>query len=198
MPAPDEPAPPRPLVPSRPTDDEPPVISPLGADAGTRFQRGLLIHRLLQGLPHLPPEARAGAVRVYLARPVHGLARAAQGKIAAEALAVLENPGFAELFGPESLAEVPLTGVVSGQVVSGQIDRLLVADEAVTVIDYKTNRPPPESADAVPALYLRQMAAYREVLRQIYPGRPVRCVLLWTDGPRLMELGDVLLDPHAP
>ncbi|HJO71910.1 MAG TPA: double-strand break repair helicase AddA [Rhodospirillales bacterium] len=197
-PPPAEPTPPRPLVPSRPTDDEPLVVSPLGACAGARFQRGLLIHRLLQGLPNLPPEARAGAARAYLARPVHGLTLTAQEKIAAETLAVLENPGFAELFGPESLAEVPLTGVVSGQVVSGQIDRLLVADEAVTVVDYKTNRPPPESADAVPALYLRQMAAYREVLCLIYPGRPVRCVLLWTDGPRLMELGDALLDPHVP
>ena len=196
--APAEPTPPRPLVPSRPTDDEPPVVSPLGADAGARFQRGLLIHRLLQGLPDLPPEARAGAARAYLARPVHRLARAAQKEIATETLAVLENPDYTELFGPDSLAEVPLAGVVSGQVVSGQIDRLLVADEAVTVVDYKTNRPPPERADAVPALYLRQMAAYRDVVRRIYPGRPVRCVLLWTNGPRLMELGDALLDAHVP
>ena len=198
MPPPAEPTPPRPLAPSRPTDDEPPVVSPLGADAGARFKRGLLIHRLLQGLPDLRPEARAEAASTYLARPVHGLARVAQEEIAAETLAVIENPDFAELFGPESLAEVPLTGVVSGQVVSGQIDRLLVTDSAVTVVDYKTNRPPPVGVDAVPALYLRQMAAYREVLRQIYPDRPARCVLLWTDGPRLMDLGNAVLDPHAP
>ena len=197
-PAPAEPTPPRPLAPSRPTDDEPPVISPLGADAGARFKRGLLIHRLLQSLPDLPAAARAEAAGTYLGRPIHGLAQAARKEIAAETLAVLENPDFAELFGPHSLAEVPLTGVVSGQVVSGQIDRLLVADATVTVIDYKTNRPPPTSAAAVPALYLRQMAAYREVLRQIYPGRVVHCVLLWTDGPRLMDLGDAVLDPHAP
>jgi ATP-dependent helicase/nuclease subunit A len=197
-PPPAEPAPPRPLAPSRPEGNEPSVISPMGADGSARFKRGLLIHRLLQGLPDLPPDARAETARAYLARPVHGLAQTAQKEIALETLAVLDNPDFGELFGPQSLAEVPVTGIVAGQVVSGQIDRLVVAAGAVTVVDYKTNRPPPETADAVPALYLRQMAAYREVLRQIYPGRPVRCILLWTDGPRLMELGDAQLDPHAP
>ena len=46
--------------------------------------------------------------------------------------------------------------------------------------------------------YLAQLAAYRAVLRRIYPDRPVRCALLWTDGPRLMPLDDGLLDRHAP
>ena len=47
-------------------------------------------------------------------------------------------------------------------------------------------------------VYLRQMAAYRAALSAIYPEKPIRCVLLWTDGPRLMELSPGLLDGHAP
>ena len=46
--------------------------------------------------------------------------------------------------------------------------------------------------------YLAQMAAYRQVLAAIYPGRTIRCCLLWTDGPSLMELPGELLDKHAP
>jgi ATP-dependent helicase/nuclease subunit A len=42
------------------------------------------------------------------------------------------------------------------------------------------------------------MAAYPAVLQAIYPDRPVRCVLLWTEAPRLMPLPDELLDRHAP
>jgi ATP-dependent helicase/nuclease subunit A len=38
------------------------------------------------------------------------------------------------------------------------------------------------------------MALYRAVLAPIWPGRRVRCALLWTDGPRLMELPEPLLD----
>ena len=35
-------------------------------------------------------------------------------------------------------------------------------------------------------------------LRQIYPDRPVRCALLWTEGPRLMPLDEAVLASHAP
>ena len=50
----------------------------------------------------------------------------------------------------------------------------------------------------MPPGYLRQMAAYRTLLRRIYPDRPVRCLLLWTQGPRAMALDDALLDRWAP
>ena len=58
---------------------------------------------------------------------------------------------------------------------SGQIDRLAVTEDAVLIVDYKTNRPPPETEDAVAPVYLRQMAAYRAALRGVYPDREVRC-----------------------
>ncbi|MCH7865232.1 MAG: double-strand break repair helicase AddA [Proteobacteria bacterium] len=197
-----EPEPSRPLAPSRPTGDEPSVISPLGPDEGARFKRGNLIHRLLQSLPDLAPEDRDAAARAFLARPAHGLGAEELDAIVAETLGVLTHPDHADLFGPGSLAEVPITGTVGGpegpKVISGQLDRLLVSADAVTVIDYKTNRPPPETEDGVAPQYLRQMAAYRELLRGIYPGLPVRSVLLWTVGPKLMLLSDRILDASAP
>jgi ATP-dependent helicase/nuclease subunit A len=200
-PPPPEPHPPRPLAPSRPDAAEPPVRSPVGDDAddALRFRRGTLVHRLLQALPALPEAARADAAARFLARPALDLTEAQQAAIAGEVLAVMGDPAFAGLFGPDSLAEVPLTGLVAGadgapRIVSGQLDRLVVTDDAVTVVDYKTNRPPPESAEHVPRVYLSQMAAYRALLRDIYPGRAVRCALLWTDGPRLMALDDATLD----
>jgi len=197
-PAPPEPTPPRPLAPSRPDEPEPPVTSPVGEDHGRRFHRGILMHRLLEALPEVDPAERLAAAERYLSRPVHGLDAAARKQIAAEAVAVIEHPDFAAVFGPGSRAEVPVAGLVQGpdglEAVSGQIDRLVVTDEAVTIVDFKSNRPPPETADAVPALYWRQMAAYRAVIAEIYPGRPVDCALLWTDGPRFMRLSGPRLD----
>ncbi len=46
--------------------------------------------------------------------------------------------------------------------------------------------------------YVRQMAAYRAVIRRVYPGRPVRCALLWTDGAFVTMLPDALLDRADP
>jgi ATP-dependent helicase/nuclease subunit A len=187
---PDEPSPPRPLVASRPSQAEPAATSPLGPDSDTtRFQRGLLIHRLMQSLPDLALDAREPAARRFLAQKIHGLDPAEQDAIARETLAVLTHPEFAALFGPGSRAEVPVVGLVDGRALNGRIDRLVVTDDAVLIVDYKTNRPPPtEAADVSPA-YVEQLAAYRAALERIYPGRRVRTLLLWTDGPRLMELG---------
>ena len=191
-----EPAPPRPLAPSRPALAEPSVRSPIGDDDGRRFRRGRLIHRLLQTLPALPPEARRPAAERFLARPVHGLDHAERAALAEAACAVLCE--FAALFGPDSRAEVPVIGRVGETVVAGQIDRLVATAHEVLIVDYKTNRAPPVSPEATPPAYLRQMAAYRAVLNGIYPEIPVRCALVWTDGPELMWLPDGLLDGHAP
>ena len=70
---PEEPKPSRPLAPSRPALPEPAPRSPIGDDRGLAFQRGLLVHRLLQTLPDVAEADRADAARAYLARPLHDL-----------------------------------------------------------------------------------------------------------------------------
>ncbi len=65
------------------------------------------------------------------------------------------------------------------------------------IADYKTNRPAPKSLDDARtrhADYVRQLALYRAVLMRLYPGRPVRAALLWTDTPDLMEIPAADLD----
>ena len=196
--APEEPEPPRPLAPSRPALPEPATRSPLGDDAGLSFKRGLLVHRLLQTLPDLPADRRAAAARAFLSRPLHALDADRIEALLAETFAVLDHPDHADLFGPASRAEAPLAGVVGGVAISGRLDRLVIGADRVKILDFKTNRPAPARAADVPALYLRQMAAYRAVLAKIYENRAVECLLLWTDGPRLMPLDAKLLDAHAP
>ncbi len=62
------------------------------------------------------------------------------------------------------------------------------------MIDYKTNRPPPADAEGVADAYLLQLAAYRMALARIFPGKTLRAAILWTDGPRIMEIPPALLD----
>jgi ATP-dependent helicase/nuclease subunit A len=89
---------------------------------------------------------------------------------------------------------VPLTGLVNGAVVGGLVDRLAVLEKRVIIADYKTNRRPPVRVEDTPVLYLRQMAAYRGVLREIFPGRTISCALVWTQASQVVMLPDELLD----
>jgi ATP-dependent helicase/nuclease subunit A len=199
-----EPERPERLAPSRPENVElgplPAAASPLAArDRMTnRFQRGKLIHALLQHLPDLPPGDRANAAHAWLDRPGNDLPTGEADVLARETLAILDHPDLAPLFAPGSRAEVPLTGVVSGMVIGGLIDRLAVLPDRVLIADFKTNRRPPSRIEETPVLYLRQMAAYRAVLRDIFPGRSIACALVWTQAARVVMLPDELLESHAP
>jgi ATP-dependent helicase/nuclease subunit A len=209
LPPPPEPLPARPLAPSR-LGEEPPVLAPLQGRDDLRFRRGKLIHRLLQSLPDLAPGQRPDAAARFLAARAAELPPAARGEIAAEVLALLDDPEFAPLFGPGSRAEAPVVGELGAGstgletppggsiVLSGQIDRLLVTAEEVLLVDFKTNRPAPSTPAETPEPYLRQMAAYRAALGRIYPGKTIRSAIIWTEGPRLMALPGPLLDRYMP
>ncbi len=183
-----------------PGEEETPAAPPRPSDdpRGLRFRRGRLVHALLQHLPEHAPGQRAAMARRFLARPGHGLDEDEREAVLAEVLALLANPLLDAALGPDSLAEAPLAGRVGDRLIAGQVDRLLVTPDRVLVLDYKTNRPPPATAEAVAPLYLRQMAAYRALLRAAFPGRRVECALVWTYGARVMALPDALLDRHAP
>ena len=197
-PAPVEPAATSPLSPSHLSpDDEPPAAPPRALADGRRFVRGRIVHRLLQILPELPPEARARAAERHLAQPALGLEPAEAGLLRDEILRVLALPELAPLFGPTGRAEVPIVGRLGDDLISGQIDRLAITGERVFLLDYKTDRLPPVDAAGVPRAYLRQMAAYVALLRALQPGRTIQAALLWTVGPHLMVLGEADLAPHV-
>jgi ATP-dependent helicase/nuclease subunit A len=195
-PPPAEPRPPRPLVPSAMGEDlasDPPY--PPGA-GGLAARRGVLLHKLLERLPAVPVAERQAAALTWLANAAGEFDAAAQAAMAQSALAVLENPAWAELFSSAALAEVPIAATVGGQVVAGTIDRLLITGERIRLIDFKTARRPPASLDAVPVAILRQMAAYAAALEAAYPGRRVEAAVLYTQTPILLEIPAELLTIH--
>jgi ATP-dependent helicase/nuclease subunit A len=110
-------------------------------------------------------------------------------------LSVIEDARFADLFGPDALAEAPIAATLEdGIVIAGTVDRLLVGD-TIRLIDFKTGRQVP---DAVPDYHLRQMAGYAAALAVIFPDRPVEAALLYTAGPTLVPLSTDDLARHKP
>lgn len=173
------------------------AASPLATAQGLgRFRRGDLIHRLLQILPDVPGPGREAAARALLAREAD-LSDDQRLEMAAAALSVLQDGRFAEVFGPGSRAEAPIIGsgdaLPKGLAISGRIDRLVVLPDRVLVVDFKTNRPSPARIEDADPAYIRQMALYRAVLAEVFPGRAIEAALVWTDGPKLMPVPEFLL-----
>ena len=194
--APASPSAPRILRPSDMIDDGP--HSPRGGEREVARLRGTLAHRLLQSLPDIPFERRQTAAHDYLVRTGGKLPADERSKLAEEVMRVLGDARFGELFAPASRAEVPIVGKLTlgseSVFVSGQVDRLSVTETVVLIGDFKTNRPPPRRIEEVPSSYVRQLALYRAVLTRLYPDRPVRAALIWTEVPDLMELSAEALE----
>ena len=192
-----EPTPTRPLSPSQLDPDgeqQLSTVSPIDRSIKSRFLRGTLIHSLFKVLPQIAPQQRHETARMLLTKPHDALSKTDIDDIIEKVLGILENRDYADLFGSTSKAEVPLSGIVDGVPIAGQVDRLVEITNQrggvseVLVVDYKTNRPPPKTPANMPTVYRLQMSAYAKILAQIYPDASIRPFVLWTETAHLMEI----------
>ncbi len=138
---------------------------------------GTAVHLLLEHLPGLPQSDWPDVA-----------ARLAPDAAAyAEALSVLNAPHLADVFA-QGLPEVTLTAPMDKGRLLGVIDRLIVTENRVMAIDFKTNSIVPASHAGVPTGLLAQMGAYLGALQQIYPNHSIDIAILWTRTATLMPL----------
>ncbi len=160
--------------------------------------RGILLHRLLQSLPDIAPAEREAAALRYLAQAAPLLADNARGQLAREALAVIDHPDCAELFGPESRAEPELIARIGDGEreieIPARLDRLVVTPREITFADFKSGATVPGSLAGIPEHHVSQLAAYRAALAQIFPGRRLRALLIFTAAPRVFEIPEETLE----
>lgn len=186
--APLEARPPRPLAPSALGDDD--VGDPPPSPALRRAaHRGKLLHQLFERLPGVPEGSRTTLAEQWLEKSAGISDPSFRTELVTDACRIISDPRYSDLFGADALGEAPIAAVVGdGLVVSGTVDRLLVTDEKILVADFKTGRKAPETAEEIPRIHLRQMAAYAAALQIIFPDRPVEAALLYTSGPVLHML----------
>jgi ATP-dependent helicase/nuclease subunit A len=187
--APAPPAP-RPAAPISPSDLGGAKALPGEAqETAAALDRGRRVHLLLEHLPLWPREHWPD-----LAASLTGAEDAA---LLDEAARVLAAPDLAFLFAPGTLAEVAIAAHLPqfpGRPLNGVIDRLIVSDERVLAVDYKSNLIAPDRAGDTPDGLLRQMGAYAAALAQVYPGHRIETAILWTGPARLTPLPPELVD----
>ncbi|MEP6355541.1 MAG: double-strand break repair helicase AddA [Hyphomicrobiales bacterium] len=164
----------------------------LGVDP---IKRGLLMHRLLERLPSITPSQREATALRYLSSNLSDIDDAVHGAITEEVLRVLESPLTGSLFAvPNARSEVPVYGTITingaTYKVRGEIDRLIIVDDTVHIVDFKTNRSVPDHPTNAPKVYRRQLALYRALLMPMFPDKHIKASLLWTNGPVLMPLAE--------
>ncbi|HCP18830.1 MAG TPA: hypothetical protein DIT62_06140, partial [Alphaproteobacteria bacterium] len=191
----DEPLPPRPITPSRLS--LPQSVGPItGTARKDAILRGQIIHRLLETLPMLDDNLRdVAAARIINAHAQGAAANDAKvkRKWVEEATAIMNMSELAALFSSQAFAETPINGLVGNTAVSGIIDRLVITDDAVIFVDFKTGQCPDTSNEISPS-YISQMGLYAHLLGKIYPEKQIKAGLIYTEAPRVYWLDKDMLE----
>lgn len=194
------PAPPQPLSPSK-LGGAKVLAGPLdGLTEDDAMARGTMIHNLLENLVNIPTEQRHSIA----ARLLDGYANPLGEDLLAHASRVLDAPELAFLFNETTLAEVEISAALpelKNRVIRGAIDRLVITDDTVIAVDFKSNKLVPSRPEDTPDGLLRQMGAYGAALAQIYPEHRIETAIIWTETAQFMSLPhdivrDALLRAH--
>ncbi|MCM1324573.1 MAG: double-strand break repair helicase AddA [Acetobacter sp.] len=176
----------KPYAPSHNLDDEQEIVASPLAENGHFYKRGIAIHKLLQYICTIDTTIRESAAIEFIQKQLPELSESAHSSIVTEVLKLCTT--YPELFSTSSMAEVPIIGEMDGKIISAKVDRLVISEDKVIVVDYKTNRPAAKTIEDVPQLYLNQLQIYKNLLQRIYPNKTIDTYILWTNTCNMMKI----------
>ena len=156
-------------------------------------ERGSAIHAMLEWLT----DTGAGAGDKLPEELATRLGRAAENsELQAwwqEALHTLRDPALAHLFDDrqyqKAMNEVPVQYLENGRTVYGIIDRVIIRDDTVLVIDYKTHRSKDSvRLNALAKDYAGQMQLYGQAAAWLWPPHSISTRLLFTHSATLVTV----------
>ncbi len=181
------------IYPSRLVADD--DFEPEGADQASgeinSKTRGVAIHRMLElltgGLDRVSAKTKAKGEFSGLL-PAKRLASCWR-----EACAVVDDPALQPLFDStyyrQAYNELPILYCQDGSQVFGMIDRLIQRDVELVLIDYKTHaRADVQDIERLAGSFSRQLRAYVSGVKRLWPGVPVRALLLFTAVPSVVDM----------
>lgn len=181
---------PLPLVQQPNTRDLSKVVPPQGGASDTyATRRGTFVHKLLEELPRLPKDRHRAAMMHYLKSvPEAKTLEAEADALLNQAQTIITHPDFMDLFDSNSYPEVVLYDASLDK--SVRLDRLVVREHEVLIVEYKTGVVTTEGAK-LQEQYRVQMQGYKAYVERLYPKHRVRSFILAVDNLRLLEIDDL-------
>ena len=120
---------------------------------------GTIVHLLLEKLPKTNSDNWQNILHNLLNWAEITVAEEMQTKAFKQAEKILKKKSFEFIFAPDTLAEVQFSTIVKSigvLPILGVIDRLVISENSVFIIDFKTNQEVPTSVDEIPLGILKQ------------------------------------------
>lgn len=148
--------------------------------------RGIHIHKLFELLLDSDPTQYKLGIKAYM--KLHNLTEEQINY--KNILSLLQGDILAPFSRGSSVAELEIANS-DGTLI--RLDRVVVEEGFIKVLDYKTTENYPATASQTPQSILQQLGRYKAALRKVYPKHQIECYLLWTEGPVLHYVSEDLL-----
>ena len=175
-------------------------------------RRGTILHEALRHLSTLDASQRdKSSADAIVAALAAGTPLPERNKMSAALLRVMSSKQCRPLFQSPGRNEVPISAMLPfpdapgapprPRRISAQVDRLCFPSQTeVVAVEYKSDRRPPKTLDAIKPAYLTQVGIYHRLLQSLWPHHKIRCGILWIETATFMEippehLADTLHDP---
>lgn len=152
----------------------------------TAMHRGIVIHKLFEVLGDLAEGDRLKAGN-YLLQHLK-LSPCQWQQDLTRVLELLKDENLTIFYSAQSYAELEIAHP-NGQLL--RLDRVVISDDAIVILDYKTAE---EIPDHIPATIIQQLSMYQEALNALYPNIPISSSILWTSGPELQNVPAELIN----
>jgi len=138
----------------------------------TEQRRGIWLHALLQHLVHPQAVSEKSELQIRCGIPADEMEPLLQ-----QALHLIALPHLQRFFNPQHYCQAcNELSYVNARGELKRIDRLVEFQDEIWVLDYKTGIKPQVAS------HRAQMQEYRVAMQAVYPGRKVRCALLFGEG----------------
>lgn len=150
--------------------------------------RGILIHKLLELHQQLKSKnAELVFENIFSQYPEMDNQQILE--IKAEVLNNINNPQLSFLFQANSHNEVPIFGYDDDKIISGKIDKIIIEENTISIIDFKTTIVNTEAnIEKMAEKYIPQLTSYKNLVQKIYPDKELKTGILFTNIAKLVWL----------
>ncbi len=171
----------------------------LKIDADLARKKGISLHVLLEHLPKIEKNKqkdiakRALEILLPNEKPLYD-------EIINQALDILNSEKTSFLFGKNSRAEMPFLFDAkknNNQIkIAGRFDRIIIEENKVLLIDFKSDNNPPTLEQDINEQYLTQMGLYYLAGEKLFPDKKIEIAIFWTSNQNFMPISKNEIKKH--
>lgn len=98
------------------------------------------------------------------------------------------NTQFKELLEHEIKTEVSFGYKSKSEIKIGRVDLLVICENQIIIVDYKSGNNNLSNTDLVPDSYLEQLKFYKSTFTEIYPDKNINCKILWLENGFMQDI----------